>query len=159
MTKKVPKKILRIERNFFVNLRKNILGRPRGAAPRRPPRRRFFFTLPPPPPPPPKTTRPPPPGGCFLGPGGAPPPPTEIDRRAAADTMTSAHSSTLEWDHYNLLQIKTLSPFAPLQCQSLAYSKMRDILQIFITAYYTESLHPQIHWNSVAGHHKFRILY
>src|SRR6218665_3674477 len=25
--------------------------------------------------------------------GGAPPPPTEIDRRAAADTMTSAHSS------------------------------------------------------------------
>src|SRR6218665_2671232 len=68
MTKKVPKKILRRERNFFVNLRKIVFGRPRRAAPRR--RRRFFGT------------------------GGAPPPPTEIDRRAAADTMTSAHSST-----------------------------------------------------------------
>src|SRR6218665_520704 len=62
MTKKVPKKILRIERNFFVNLRKNCFSPP---TPRR--RRRFFGT------------------------GGAPP--TEIDRRAAADTMTSAHSS------------------------------------------------------------------
>src|SRR6218665_1802620 len=68
MTKKVPKKILRIERNFFVNLRKKCFWppTPRRAAPRR--RRRFFCT------------------------GGAPPP-TEIDRRAAADTMTSAHSS------------------------------------------------------------------
>src|SRR6218665_1931094 len=67
MTKKVPKKILRIERHFFVNLRKKLfLAAP--AAPRR--RRRQFFW-----------------------PGGAPPPPTEIDRRAAADTMTSAHSS------------------------------------------------------------------
>src|SRR6218665_4043184 len=65
MTKKVPKKILRIERNFFVNLRKQFFGRPRRARRRR---RRFFWT------------------------GGAPPPPTEIDRRAAADTMTSAHS-------------------------------------------------------------------
>src|SRR6218665_487281 len=62
MTKKVPKKILRIERNFFVNLIKNVFGRPRR-------RRQFFWT------------------------GGAPLPPTEIDRRAAADTMTSAHSS------------------------------------------------------------------
>src|SRR6218665_1446315 len=133
MTKKVPKKILRIERHFFVNLRKKLFLAAHAAPRRR--RRRLFWT------------------------GGAPPPPTEIDRRAPPDTMTSAHSSTLEWDHYNLLQIKTLSPFAPLQCQSLAYSKMRVILQIFITAYYTESLHPQIHWNSVAGHHKFRILY
>src|SRR6218665_3468345 len=50
MTKKVPKEILRIERNLFVNLRKN----------------------------------------CFWPPR----PPTEIDQRAAAaDTMTSAHSS------------------------------------------------------------------
>src|SRR6218665_3870755 len=64
MTKKVPKKILRIERNFFVNFRKKCFWPP---APRRR-RRRFFWT------------------------GGAPPP-TEIDRRAAADTMTSAHSS------------------------------------------------------------------
>src|SRR6218665_2670496 len=68
MTKKVPKKILRIERNFFVNLRKNcfcpLTSRRR--------RRRFFWT------------------------GGATPPPTEIDQRAAADTMTSAHSSSLE---------------------------------------------------------------
>src|SRR6218665_1907739 len=31
----------------------------------------------------------------FLAAGRAPPPPTEIDRRAAADTMTSAHSSKL----------------------------------------------------------------
>src|SRR6218665_3576296 len=29
----------------------------------------------------------------FFLTGGAPPPPTEIDRRAPADTMTSAHSS------------------------------------------------------------------
>src|SRR6218665_3002034 len=41
------------------------------AAPRR--RRRFFWT------------------------GGAPPPPTEIYRRAPADTMTSAHSSSEAW--------------------------------------------------------------
>src|SRR6218665_1242660 len=61
--------------------------------------------------------------------------------------------SALEWDHYNLLQIKTLSPFAFLQCQSLAYSKMRVILQIFITAYYTESLHPQISRFTVPGAH------
>src|SRR6218665_1875869 len=36
----------------------------------------------------------------FFWTGGAPPPPTEIDRRAAADEMTSAHSSTsivLDW--------------------------------------------------------------
>src|SRR6218665_672164 len=66
MTNKVPKKILRIERNFFVNLRKSCFW---PITPRR--RRRFFWT------------------------GGAPPPPTEIDRRAAADTMTSAHSSSL----------------------------------------------------------------
>src|SRR6218665_3333179 len=64
MTKKVPKKILRIERNFFVNLGKMFLAA--HAAPLPPP---IFWT------------------------GGAPPPPTEIDRRAAADTMTSAHSS------------------------------------------------------------------
>ena len=32
----------------------------------------------------------------FFLTGGAPPPPTEIDRRVAADTMTSAHSSTLK---------------------------------------------------------------
>src|SRR6218665_2264550 len=32
----------------------------------------------------------------FFWTGGAPPPPTEIDRRAAADTMTSAHSSMME---------------------------------------------------------------
>src|SRR6218665_1156864 len=66
MTKKVPKKILRIERNLFVYLRKNCFWPP---APRRR-RRRFFWT------------------------GGAPPPPTQNYRRAAADTMTSAHSST-----------------------------------------------------------------
>src|SRR6218665_1093120 len=65
MTKKVPKEILRIERHFFVNLRKKLFFAAH-AAPRR--RRRFFGT------------------------DGAPPPPTEIDRRAA-DTMTSAHSS------------------------------------------------------------------
>src|SRR6218665_2098587 len=65
MTTKVSKKSLRIERNFFLNLRKNCFWPP---TPRRR-RRRFFWT------------------------GGAPPPPTEIDRRAAADTMTSAHSS------------------------------------------------------------------
>src|SRR6218665_3438077 len=64
MTNKVSKKILRIERNFFVNLRKCFWP-----ITRRRRRRRFFWT------------------------GGAPPPPTEIDRRAAADTMTSAHSS------------------------------------------------------------------
>src|SRR6218665_1361402 len=69
MTKKVPKKILRIERHFFVNLRKKLFLAAHAAPRRR--RRRFFWT------------------------GGAPPPPTEIDRRAAADTMTSAHSSTL----------------------------------------------------------------
>src|SRR6218665_3253351 len=63
MTKKFPKKILRIERNFFVNLRKKCFWPPT------PRRRRFFW------------------------PGGAPPP-TEIDRRAAADTMTSADSSS-----------------------------------------------------------------
>src|SRR6218665_664792 len=63
MPKKVPKKILRIERNFFVNLRKKCFWPP---TPRR--RRQFFWTG---------------------------PPPTEIDRRAAADTMTSAHSSNL----------------------------------------------------------------
>src|SRR6218665_4048911 len=66
MTKKVPKKILRIERNFFVNLRKKCFWPP-------PPRRRRFFWT-----------------------GGAPPP-TEIDRRAAADTMTSAHSSNANY--------------------------------------------------------------
>jgi len=55
MTKKVPKKILRIERNFFVNLRKKIFfGRPRRAAAAAADR---------------------------------------IDRRADADTMTSAHRS------------------------------------------------------------------
>src|SRR6218665_1789295 len=70
MTKKVPKKILRIERNFFVNLRKKCFLAAHAAAPRR--RRRFFWT------------------------SGAPPPPTEIDRRAAADTMTSAHSSSVK---------------------------------------------------------------
>src|SRR6218665_2406564 len=32
MTKKVPKKIVMIERNFFVNLRKTVFGRPRRAA-------------------------------------------------------------------------------------------------------------------------------
>src|SRR6218665_3843253 len=67
MTKNVPKKILRIERNFFVNLIKKMYLATH-AAPRR--------------------------ARLFFGPGGAPPPPTEIDRRAAADTMTSAHSST-----------------------------------------------------------------
>ena len=61
MTKTVPKKILRIERNFFVNLRKNVLA---------------AHAAPPP---------------IFLERGA--PPPTKIDRRAAADTMTSAHSS------------------------------------------------------------------
>src|SRR6218665_3723241 len=65
MTKKVPKKMLRIERHFFVNLRKKMFLAAH-AAPRR---RRFFWT------------------------GGAPPPPTKIYRREAADTMTSAHSS------------------------------------------------------------------
>ena len=65
MTKRVPKKILRTEQKFFVNLRKKCFWPPT------PRRRRFFWTC------------------------GAPPPPTEIDRRAAAaDTMTSAHSST-----------------------------------------------------------------
>src|SRR6218665_3526996 len=49
MTKKVPKKILRIERNFFVNLRKNVFGRQRLAAPRR--QRQFFWTGGAPPPP------------------------------------------------------------------------------------------------------------
>src|SRR6218665_2704050 len=68
MTKKVPKKILRIGRKFFVNLRKKCFWPP---TPRRR-RRQFFWT------------------------GGAPPPPTEIDRRAAADTKTSAHSSSLK---------------------------------------------------------------
>src|SRR6218665_1833989 len=68
MTKKVPKKILRIERHFFVNLRKKLFLAAHAAPRRR--RRRFLWT------------------------GGAPPPPTEIDRRAAADTMTSAHRST-----------------------------------------------------------------
>src|SRR6218665_1984036 len=63
MTKKVPKKILRIERNLLVNLRRNCFWLP---TPRR--RRQFFWT------------------------GSAPP--SENDRRAAADTMTSAHSST-----------------------------------------------------------------
>src|SRR6218665_2106134 len=73
MTKKVPKKMLRIERNFLVNLRKKCFSRPR------PPRR-------------------------FFGTGGAPPPLTEIDRRAAADTMTSAHSSTMQYNiHYNIV--------------------------------------------------------
>src|SRR6218665_2615775 len=67
MTKKVPKKILRIERHFFVNLRKKLFLAAHAAPRRR--RRRFFWT------------------------GGAPPPPTENDRRAAADTMTSAHRS------------------------------------------------------------------
>src|SRR6218665_1850199 len=67
MTKKVPKKILRIERNFFVNLRKKYFG---PSTPRRRRRRQFFWT-----------------GGAT--------PPTEIYRRAAADTMTSAHSSIL----------------------------------------------------------------
>src|SRR6218665_3301609 len=66
MTKEVPKKILRIEGNFFMNLRKKCFGPPPP-----PPRRRHFFWT-----------------------GGAPPPPTQIDRPAAADTMTSAHSST-----------------------------------------------------------------
>src|SRR6218665_2389409 len=69
MTKKVPKKILRIERNFFVNLIKKIW-------PPTPRRRRFFWT------------------------GGAPPPPAEIDRRAAAHTMTSAHSSNYIKDQF-----------------------------------------------------------
>jgi len=32
MPKKVPKKSLRIERHFSVNLRKNVFGRPRHAA-------------------------------------------------------------------------------------------------------------------------------
>src|SRR6218665_2595145 len=63
MTKKVPKKILRIERHFFVNLRKKCFWPPA-----------------------------PPPIFCT---GGAPLPPTEIDRRAAADTMTSEHSSSM----------------------------------------------------------------
>src|SRR6218665_1567110 len=99
MTKKVPKKILRIERHFFVNLRKKCFWPP---TPRRRRRRRFFGTGGPPPPPtaidprpPPPPNHPPPPGLFFWGPGGATPPPTEIDRRAAADTMTSAHSSTM----------------------------------------------------------------
>src|SRR6218665_3787262 len=88
MTKKVPKKILRIERNFFVNLRKKCFGRPRRAAP--------------------------------------PPPPTEIDRRAGADTMTSAHSSTYAQSHafrayFNSLNggtfVPPLSGFVPpLKC-------------------------------------------
>src|SRR6218665_3154757 len=73
MTKKVPKKILRIERNFFVNLRKSCFWPPT-------PRRAAAAAAPPPPP-------------TFLD-RRAPPPPTEIDRRAAADTMTSAHSSS-----------------------------------------------------------------
>src|SRR6218665_70401 len=67
MTKKVLKKIFRIER-FFCESKKNVFGRPRRAALRRR-RRQYYWT------------------------GGAPPPQTEIDRRAAADTMTSAHSS------------------------------------------------------------------
>src|SRR6218665_1138543 len=66
MTKQLPKKILRIERNFFVSLRKKCFWPPT------PRRRRFFLT------------------------GGAPPPPTEIYRRAPADTMTSAHSSNAD---------------------------------------------------------------
>src|SRR6218665_3052739 len=67
MTKKVPKKILRIERNFFVNLRNKCFWPPT-------PRRAAA-------------------AADFLRPAARPP--TEIDRRAAADTMTSAHSSTL----------------------------------------------------------------
>src|SRR6218665_3794928 len=94
MTKKVPKKILRIERHFFVNLRKNCFWPPT-------PRRR----------------------GRFFGPGAAPPPPTEIDRRAAADTMTSAHSSTtqkLSWLGAKVKQnfrTKNVNP-GPLDWQS-----------------------------------------
>src|SRR6218665_2588306 len=65
MTKKVPRKILRIERNFFVILRKKIFWPP---TPRRR-RRRFFLT------------------------GGAPPPATKIDRGAAADPVASADGS------------------------------------------------------------------
>src|SRR6218665_330610 len=53
MIKKVPKKILRIERNFFVNLRKKCFWPPT------PCRRRFFGT------------------------GGAPPPPGRLEPRAA----------------------------------------------------------------------------
>src|SRR6218665_910976 len=78
MTKKVPKKILRIERNVFVNLRKNCFWPP---APRRPP---IFLTRGAAPPPPPPHPRRPPPPFFFLGGGAA---------RAAAYTMTSAHSS------------------------------------------------------------------
>src|SRR6218665_3559419 len=63
MTKKVPKKILRRERTFFVNLIK-----------------KCFYT----------PTPHPPPAHRLWGPG-PPPPSTEIDRRA--DTMTLAHSS------------------------------------------------------------------
>src|SRR6218665_729519 len=59
--------VLRIERNFFENLWKKILFAAHAAPGRR---RRFIWT------------------------GGASPPPTKMDRRAAADTMTSAHGST-----------------------------------------------------------------
>src|SRR6218665_3353832 len=81
MTKKVPKKILRIERHFFVNLRKKLFLAAHAAPRRR--RRRFFCT------------------------GGAPPPPTEIDRRAAADTMTSAHSSSHNHRNFTSLVMRT----------------------------------------------------
>src|SRR6218665_857457 len=65
MTKNVPTKILRIEQNFFVNLRKKMFLAAHAAPRRR--RRQFFWT------------------------GGAPPPPPAIDRRATAHTPTAAH--------------------------------------------------------------------
>src|SRR6218665_1156200 len=70
MTKKVPKKILRIERNFFVNLRKKCFW---------PPTPPIFLT------------------------GGVPP---QIDRRATAEKITSAHSSSRSSSDFNLRLVK-----------------------------------------------------
>src|SRR6218665_3460877 len=56
MTKKVPRIVLRIERNFFVNLIKNVFGRPHRAA-----AAADFFGPAARPRPPPKMTRAPPP--------------------------------------------------------------------------------------------------
>src|SRR6218665_2988612 len=60
----------------------------------------------------------------FFRTGGAPPPPPEIDRRTAADTMTSAHSSTCRTDshtipgffHQTLLHMVVLLVMLPLAC-------------------------------------------
>src|SRR6218665_3048259 len=58
----------------------------------------------------------------FFGTGGAPPPPTEIDRRAAADTMMSAHSSIWNFSNVHFNQpVYVFPPFNPQRHQVISH--------------------------------------